>query len=338
MKKRILYIGNNLSNPTFTATYISFFSEVLKQEGYWVKTASSKDNKALRLVEMLSVIWANRQETDTVLIDTYGAQNFYYAYCVGKLCQQLKLPYVPILHGGNLPARLEKTKKLSRSLFGNARVNIAPSHFLYDIFHAEGFQNLKIIPNSITLSNFPFKERERFEPKLLWVRRFQERYNPMMSVKVFEKLAQKYPEAELCMVGPEKDGSLARCEQYARKHDLDVTFPGKLRKKEWAALASEYDLFLNSTNIDNTPISVIEAMALGLPVISTDVGGMPQLIDHGKDGLLVPENDVDAMVLAVEDLLHNQQKAREIALAARKKVEAFDWEIVKEQWKDVLNV
>ena len=338
MKKRILYIGNNLSNPTFTATYISFFSEVLKQEGYWVKTASNKDNKALRLVEMLSLIWANRKETDTVLIDTYGAQNFYYAYCVGKLCQQLKLPYVPILHGGNLPERLERTAKLSKSLFGNAQINIAPSHFLYDIFKSEGFENLRIIPNSITLKNFPFKKREKFEPRLLWVRRFQERYNPMMTVKVFEKLVQLYPEATLCMVGPEKDGSLAKCRRYAKKHQLNVSFPGKLKKKEWASLATDYDFFINSTHIDNTPISVIEAMALGLPVISTDVGGMSQLIENGKDGILVPEHDEDAMVEAIEKLLQNQELAHDIAQAARRKVEAFDWEIVKEEWMKVLNV
>ena len=338
MKKRILYIGNNLSNPTFTATYISFFSEVLKQEGYWVKTASSKDNKAFRLIEMLSLIWAHRKETDTVLIDTYGAQNFYYAYCVGKLCQQLKLPYVPILHGGNLPERLERTAKLSKSLFGNAQVNIAPSHFLYDIFKSEGFENLKIIPNSITLKNFPFKKREQFEPRLLWVRRFQERYNPMMTVKVFEKLVQKYPDSTLCMVGPEKDGSLNKCRRYARKHQLNISFPGKLKKKEWAALSTNYDFFINSTHIDNTPISVIEAMALGLPVISTDVGGMSQLIEDGKDGILVPEHDEDAMVEAIEKLIQDQELALQIARAARKKVEAFDWEIVKEEWMKVLDV
>ena len=336
MKKRILYIGNNLSNPTFTATYISFFSEALKQEGYWVKTASSKDNKALRLVEMLSLIWAHRKETDTVLIDTYGAQNFYYAYSIGKLCQQLKLNYIPILHGGNLRERLEKSPGLTKSLFGNSKINVAPSHFLYDIFIDHGFNNSRIIPNSINLADYPFKKRERFRPKLLWVRRFQERYNPMMSVKVLQELFLKYPEAELCMVGPEKDGSLESCQKYAEEHQLPVHFPGKLKKKEWAALSVDYDLFLNSTSVDNTPISVIEAMALGLPVVSTDVGGMPNLIDHGKDGILVPENDVQAMVQAIDDLLQNQEKAKSIALAANRKVQAFDWNVVKEQWMKVL--
>ena len=301
-----------------------------------MKTASAKDNKALRLMEMLSLIWTNRKETDTVLIDTYGAKNFYYAYSIGKLCQQLDLPYIPILHGGNLPDRLEKSKSLSRSLFGNAKVNVAPSHFLHDFFKAEGFENTRIIPNSVTLADYPYLKREKFEPKFLWVRRFQDRYNPMLAVRVLEKLLRYYPAAEMCMVGPEKDGSLAKCIKYTRKRELPIIFPGKLKKKEWSALAVDYDFFLNSTDVDNTPISVIEAMALGLPVISTDVGGMPHLIEHGKDGILVPEKDARSMVIAILDLLKDQEKTRSIAIEANKKVQAFDWQVVKEKWMEVL--
>ncbi len=302
-----------------------------------MKTASAKDNKALRLVEMLSLIWSHRKETDVVLIDTYGAQNFYYAYSIGKLCQQLKLPYIPILHGGNLKERLDKTPILTKSLFGNARINVAPSHFLYDIFVDHGFTNSRIIPNSITLENYPFKEREAFKPNFLWVRRFQERYNPLMAIQVFEQVYKKHTEAKMCMVGPEKDGSLAKCMEYAEQRNLPVEFPGKMKKKDWAAVSVDYDFFLNSTDVDNTPISVIEAMALGLPVISTDVGGMPYLIDNGKDGILVPQNDVSAMVAAIEDLLQNPEKCELIAKAAYEKVRKFDWEIVKEEWITVLN-
>ena len=337
MKKRILYIGNNLTNSTFTATYISFFSEVLKKEGYSVKTASGKDNKILRLADMLQLIWSNREDTDVVLIDTYGAQNFYYAYSAGKLCQQLNIPYIPILHGGNLPGRLETSKRKSRDLFGNALVNVAPSHFLYDIFKAEGFENLQIIPNAVNLEMFPYKKREHFKPKLLWVRRFQERYNPMLSLEVYEKLLKLFPEAELCMVGPEKDGSLAKCKAFAEKMNLPVRFPGKMKKKEWAALSAYYDFFLNSTDIDNTPISVIEAMALGLPVISTNVDGMPYLIENGSDGLLVPPKDVDDMLNALVSLIEDQEKARQISMAAYEKVKKFDWEVVRHEWNKLLS-
>lgn len=302
-----------------------------------MKTASGKDNKALRLMEMLSLIWTNRKQTDVVLIDTYGAQNFYYAYSIGKLCQQLKLHYIPILHGGNLKERLDKTPNLTKSLFGNARINVAPSHFLYDIFLDHGFTNSKIIPNSITLENYPFKERKAFGPKFLWVRRFQERYNPLMALKVFEQIYKQHPEAKMCMVGPEKDGSLEMCMNYAAQRNLPVEFPGKMKKKDWAAISVNYDFFINSTDVDNTPISVIEAMALGLPVISTDVGGMPYLIENGKDGILVPQNDVSTMVSAIEDLLQNPEKCEQIAQAAYEKVGRFDWEIVKEQWIEVFN-
>lgn len=337
MKKRILYIGNDLQVNSFTVTYISFFSKMLRKEGYKVKTASTRSNKALRLAEMLGLIAKYKDSTDIVLIDTYGALNFYYAYLVSKTCRMFNLEYIPILHGGNLPDRLENSRKLSKSLFGNAKVNIAPSRFLNDIFTSYGFRNTQIIPNAIQTDKYPFKQRDEFRPKLLWVRRFQKRYNPLMALNVLKKLKQKYPGASLCMVGPEKDGSMAACKKIAEKDDLDVRFTGKLKKKHWAQLSKNYDFFINTTSIDNTPISVIEAMSLGLATISTDVGGMPMLIENHHDGILVPEEDVEAMVSEISAIIENPEKGRLLCLNARKKVETFDWHAIKDEWNSVLN-
>lgn len=336
MKKRILYIGNDLALDSFTATYISFFSKVLKKEGYPVRKASNKNNKALRLIEMLGLIAKHHKETDVVIIDTYGAMNFYYAYLVAKACQIYKLDYIPILHGGNLPERLSDNRFLSKSLFGKAKMNVAPSLFLYNIFKEAGFNNLMVIPNSIELKKYPFKERQQFSPRLLWVRRFQGRYNPMLAVKVLERLLREYPEASLCMVGPEKDGTLHKCRLYSEKHNLPVTFPGKLKKKEWAAMSVDYDIFLNTTNIDNTPISVIESMALGLAIVSTDVGGMHYLVEDRMDGILVPQKDENAMVAAVKHIVEHPEESREMTVQARQKVTAFDWEVVKNKWNKLL--
>lgn len=336
MKKRILYIGNDLQVNSFTATYISFFSKMLKKEGYHVRTASTRSNKALRLAEMLALIARYKKSTDIVLIDTYGAMNFYYAYLVGKACKILDLPYIPILHGGNLPERLENSRKFSLSLFGNAKVNVAPSNFLYSIFHSYGFKNMLIIPNAIRTKDYPFKKRETFAPKLLWVRRFQNRYNPMMALKVLQHIQKEYPDASMCMVGPEKDGSMAVCKRLARKYKLDVKFPGKLKKKHWARISENYDFFINTTSVDNTPISVIEAMSLGLPVVSTNVGGMPVLIRNDHDGLLVSEDNEEAMARAVISLIKDPEHSKEICKNARDKVEQFDWELVKEKWNRLL--
>ncbi|TQI71516.1 glycosyltransferase involved in cell wall biosynthesis [Gramella sp. Hel_I_59] len=336
MKKRILYIGNDLRINSFTVTYISFFSKMLRKEGYEVKTASTRSNKALRLTEMLGLIARYKNSTDIVLIDTYGALNFYYAYLVGKACQLSNLEYIPILHGGNLPERLERSKSFSESLFGSSKVNIAPSMFLKDAFEKHGFQNTKVIPNAIKTSNYPFKRRESFQPKLLWVRRFQERYNPIMAIEVLKIISEKYPQASLCMVGPEKDGTMKTCKKLAEKYDLDVRFTGKLKKKYWSSLSQHYDFFINTTTVDNTPISVIEAMSLGLVVVSTNVGGMPQLIDHSMDGILVQDRSAQQMAVAIQDIVENPEVGVLLCKNAKSKVDEFDWSCVRDDWNQVL--
>jgi glycosyltransferase involved in cell wall biosynthesis len=274
---------------------------------------------------------------DVVLIDTYSTQNFYYALLVSQLCRVLKLPYIPILHGGNLPYRLRHNLGLSQCIFKHAAYNIAPSLYLKDAFEANGYTNVRYIPNSIELSNYPFKQRDFETPKLLWVRSFASLYHPQLAVQVLKALRDQGVDAELCMVGPDSDGTLAEVQALAKRLHVKVTFTGKLTKPEWTALATDYNVFINTTNFDNTPVSVIEAMALGLPVVSTNVGGMPYLINHEVDGLLVPPMDVKAMVAAILHLFEDPSKREQLIMNARNKVEGFDWEVVKHQWGLSLN-
>lgn len=335
--KHLVYIGNMLEGRGGAPTSIDVLPGLLRAEGVEVSTASSRKNKLLRLLEMQKLLFSKAKSANLVLIDTYSTQNFWYAVISAQLCRWLKLPYILFLHGGNLGERLQKNPKMSRRLFGRSRCNIVPSEFLLKKFSKKGIANLRHIPNSISIEDYPFRERKNIRPRLLWVRSFSEVYNPLLAVKVLEKLKEKYKEAELCMVGPAKDGSLEVCKHYVQKKSLPVVFPGKLSKTEWLHLSGNYDLFLNTTNVDNTPVSVMEAMALGLPVVSTEVGGMPYLIRDGKEGLLVPPNDETAMLNAVEYLLGNPEEVQALTVKARKKVENFDWEKVKQQWLKLLS-
>ena len=115
-----------------------------------------------------------------------------------------------------------------------------------------------------------------------------------------------------------------------------VDFPGKLSKPDWIVLSENYNVFINTTNFDNMPVSVIEAMALGLPVVSTNVGGIPFLIEDGVDGLLVPPRDEKTMCDAIIRLHNDKDLSTALALHARRKAEAFDWDVVKQQWFDLL--
>ena len=333
--KNLLYIGNQLSGKGFNSTTIETLGLALEGEGFGVFYASSKRNPLLRLLDMVSAVILYRNKVSMVLIDTYSTSAFWYAFVVSQLCNLLRLPYIPILHGGNLPDRLQKNPYLSKLIFGNAYKNVAPSKYLQSIFEDAGYHNLSHIPNTIEINNYDFLERNFNTPKILWVRAFSEIYNPKMAVDVLHAIQKEYPDAELCMVGPDKDGSLVSTKLYAESLDLKVVFTGRLSKKEWISLSESFNIFINTTHFDNTPVSVIEAMALGLPIVSTNVGGIPFLLEHRKTALLVPDGDVTAMKQAIE-MLMGDVSVRIIADNARKKAESYDWEEVKNQWIGLL--
>jgi len=331
---KILYIANNLNcqNPTTTI----LLSKILKKLGFKVVISSDKKNKIVRLLTMCLAVFKHKNAS-FILIDTYSTYNFYYALVISQLARLLSIKYIPILHGGNLPHRLDAKPFLSKLIFNNSYLNVSPSRYLEFEFGKRSFQTV-YIPNPIDLKNYKFKLREKIQPKLLWVRAFDKIYNPKMAIDVISILKDKYPLIELCMVGPDKDGSFKKIKNLATKYGIvnQVKFTGYLKKKDWILLASHYNIFLNTSNFDNMPISVIEAMALGLPVISTSVGGMPYLIDNNKNGILTPKNNPKKMAEEIINLIESPKKYEKIAINARALVTDFDFEIIKEKWLKIL--
>lgn len=333
---KLLYIGNKLQHKGFSPTTIDTLSLQLIQEGYAVKSFSDKKNLILRILDMCFGVIKNL-DAKLVLIDTYSTTAFWYVVVVSTLCNLFKIKYVLYLHGGKLPYRLDKTPRISKYIFSKSYVNIVPSGYLKHEFEQRGFTNLLLIPNTIEIKNYSFKIRKPVVPKILWVRSFVDIYNPLLAVDVLVILNKLYPNAELCMVGPDKDGSFEKTKQYAIQNNVNVIFTGKLSKKEWVKLSEDFNVFLNTTNFDNTPVSVIEAMALGLPVVSTNVGGLPFLIDSGVDGVLVEPNNALALSNKITELIQNKDKYQEIANAARLKSEKFDWVEVKKSWNSLFS-
>jgi glycosyltransferase involved in cell wall biosynthesis len=335
-ERQLLYLGNQLSRKGRTPTSIETLGKFLEAEGFVVHKASSEKNQVLRLLDMLSSLLRFRRKGGVILIDTYSTTAFWFAYLSGLLASRLHISYIPILRGGDLPKRLESHPRQCQQLFGKSKVNVAPSAYLMHHFQRVGYTNLVYIPNTIELKNYTFKHREQLQPHLLWVRSFAQLYNPMLAVQVLEQLLKTYPKAKLSMVGPFKDNSIEECKAYAEAHRLPVTFTGGMKKEDWLDYAKDFDVFINTTNVDNTPVSVMEAMALGLPVVSTNVGGIPFLLDDGIDALLVKPNRIEDFTKAVLQLLEHPDLAAQLSKAGRKKVEHFDWEVVKEKWKSVI--
>lgn len=332
----ILYIGNHLG---FEGKYLSVAQTLLPHlpNDLHFHLVSHKRNKLLRLAEMLQALFFRAAKYNLVIIDVYSTTAFYYALICGLICRVKRIKYICVLHGGDLPRRLEQNPYLSRFLFGDAVKLLAPSLYLQQYFNLKNYE-VDVIPNPIDLSMYPFRQRRILRPCLLWVRAFDATYNPQMAIHVLEKLLKTYPAACLCMVGPDKDGSMQGCLDLAKQLGVadQVQMMGLLSKTEWINLAADYDIFINTTNFDNTPITVLEAMALGLPVVSTNAGGIPYLISNNENGILVNKNDVDGMSAAIINLVSNPDYVENLSTTARHDVEKLDVRIIGKQWKEVL--
>lgn len=333
----ILYAGNILSRHGFTPTFIETLTPKLSEK-YEILSVSEKKFQILRLLNMTQSLIKNRSKIKLVLIDSYSRRAFWYTYILAKLSKFYNIPYIPILRGGGYPDRLKQSPGKCRFIFSYSAANISPSLYLKKKFEEDGYA-VNYIPNFIPLENYYFKERKNIQPKLFWVRSFHQIYNPLLAVEIFSKLKSKFPNAELCMVGPDKDGTLQKVIDAAKEKGLSnsLKLTGKLSKEDWIKLSKDYDIFINTTDFDNHPVSVIEAMALGLPVISTDVGGIPFLIRNNTEGMLVKPDNADEFVNQIVRLINEPELALKITKKAREAVEQFDWEILKFKWFELID-
>ena len=109
-------------------------------------------------------------------------------------------------------------------------------------------------------------------------------------------------------------------------------FVGRVAPSEMHRHYDEADIYVQSPAIDNMPLSVLEAAASGIPLVSTNVGGMPSMVRDGIDGLLVDDDDSEALARAVLRLLADPPFARALAESAHRRLTAYDWPVVREGW------
>jgi glycosyltransferase involved in cell wall biosynthesis len=332
---RVIYIGNKLSKTGgINPTSIETLGVQLKDIGCEMRYSSSVKNQFLRWLDMAFTIFRFRKWAQIVLIDTYSSKAFFFAWLVARLCHFFQIPYFPILRGGNLKERILNSPKLCDQVFKNSAMNIGVSNFLKSTFEEKGYA-FQMIPNNIPVGEYEFQHRFQPQPKILWVRSMNRVYNPLMALDILKLVKKEFPHATLAMVGPDKDGSLGEFNAYAKSLGLEDSAwtTGGKSKLEWRTYSKDFSIFLSTTNIDNTPISVMEAMALGLPVVSTNVGGVPFIIESGENGLLYPPQNPQAGAEAILSLLKNPELSSKLSENGRKTVESWDWEVVKYQWK-----
>ncbi len=337
----------------------------LRSEAETILCVSSQRSAVLRGLDMAATTFFQRNDYDVAIVGLYSGRAFLWGEAVAWLLEKLARPFVISLHGGALPefARLHPNR-VAKTLSKAAAVT-APSSYLAELMQPYR-KDILLLPNPIEISRYEFRLREQAQPKLVWLRSFHQIYNPQLAVKVAAELRDEFPALSLTMIGPDKDDGSRQQTELAAKTlfsptktheentkwenqnsaflrdpscgfvDEPVLFTGGVANSEVPTWLNRGDIFINTTNVDNAPVSVIEAMACGLPVVSTNVGGLPYLLTDGEDALLVPPNDAEAMATAVRRILTECGLAERLSRNARLKAESFDWSNVLPMWRNLI--
>lgn len=336
--KGILFVSNIFSVGADYGGLSIDLANRLITKGWKVNTVSSSANRFMRPIDMFLSAMLKLSNYDVALIDVFSGSAFRWAESSAWILRRLGKPIVLTLHGGNLPDFSSGNSRRVRELLSSATVVTAPSGYL--IHSMRRYRaDIRLIPNPIELSEYKFRHRDPSSPSMLYLRALHKIYNPQLAVEVLQRLKSDYPRITLRIVGPDKkDGTFESLKERVEHNKLQgsVNIEGAVSKTAVPATLDQADIFLNTTNYDNTPVSVIEAMASGMCIVSTNVGGIPFLLEHGHDALLVPPNDPDAMAHAVRRILTEPELAATLSNNARKTASQFDWSVVFPQWEQLL--
>jgi glycosyltransferase involved in cell wall biosynthesis len=207
---------------------------------------------------------------------------------------------------------------------------VVPSEYLRDVFARHGYRT-RVIRNVVDASRFRYRKRMPLRPRLLSIRNFEPHYRVDITLEAFALLKAQHPEATLTIAGHGSGEGQLR-ELAAAIGTNGIEFVGRVERPDIPGLYDRSDIFVNSSVVDNQPVSVLEAFAAGLPVVSTGTGDIAAMVRDGDTGLLVPQGDPMAMAKAVTSLLEDPGRALVMTRRGRQEIEKYTWSRVRTEW------
>lgn len=335
--KRVLIIGLFLNKKSNIPTQALELSGILKANGYEVLTVSKYKNKILRLLHTIVYILYNRNKFDVGVVQVYSGLSLVWELVSAFLIKKFNKKLVLTIHGGAFPTKVKKYPRPNLFLLHKADIITCPSTFMID---ALSEYNLKmvLVENVIEVGEYEYFKKENLQPVIFWMRALSPIYNPHMAVMVIKELKQtyNYKNVKLYMAGPDmglKDEIKALIEQHGLRDNIELVGFVNMRKKLY--FAKECSLYICTNNIDNAPVSFIEMMAMGLPIISTNIGGITHLVTDHETALLVDAEDYKGMAEKVDYLLNHPDLANKLITNGRNYIYNFSEKNVYNKWHDL---
>ncbi|MBE2258385.1 MAG: glycosyltransferase family 4 protein [Rhodobacteraceae bacterium] len=289
-----------------------------------------------RLLPYLLRLWqaAGRAGVMHVLANSGWAWHLFAAPAL-SIARLRKTPLIVNYRGGNAEPFFARAPRHVLRMLAAASLRVTPSTFLQRVFSAHGLTAV-VIPNIIDLSRFAAVPRRSFgdAPQLLVTRNLEPIYDIPTAIRAFAGIVPVFPAARLTVAGSGPE--LLRLQALVAELGLQeqVAFSGRIDNAAIPALYAAADCLVNASTVDNMPISILEAFASGVPVVSTAAGGIPDLVEQGVSGLLVPVGDHQAMTRELLRVLQDAQLAAGLRAAGLRQAQRYAWPQVRKQWLD----
>jgi len=236
-------------------------------------------------------------------------------------------------HSGEAEDHLLRWHRTAIPILKLADVLVVPSNYLVDVFARFKLRAISI-PNVVDMQRFVFRPRLSLRPIFLTNRNFEANYNVACALRAFSLIQQQFPEASMIVAGDGKQrAELTTMAQSLALNKLE--FVGLVESGNMPQIYDAADIYLNSSVVDNMPLSIIEAFASGLPVVTTDAGGIPYFVTNEETALVVSKNDHRALAEAAIRLLEDPELAAGIIQTAHRECLKYDWPAVRALWLDL---
>lgn len=291
----------------------------------WVE-ATPVLRSVFRLIPYLTTLWhtAGRVDIFHVMANSGWSWHLFAAPAVW-VARRRGVPVVVNYRGGEAAEFLGRSGFLVRFTMRQTQSLVVPSGFLQAVFAKFGMQ-AGIVPNIIDLSRFHARDPVRTgPPHLVVARNLELLYDNMTAIRAFQIVRTRFPQARLTIAGSGPEAPTLRRAVQAMGLTGAVTFTGRLERDAMASLYRSADIMINPSLADNMPNSVLEAWASGVPVVSTNVGGIPYLAQHGVTADLVPPADAQAMAQASMTLLSDDVLWAQRAEAGLNEAQRYTW-------------
>lgn len=226
-------------------------------------------------------------------------------------------------------AEIEGSSFYRRFLFRQARVITATSHFLADVTRRYTDKEVHVVPFGVDCKMFRPIERMNMTSvvTLGFVKRLKAHYGPEHLIRAMALVVDKHPQTKLLMAG---SGELrSQLEALTEQWGLtgNISFLGAIENRQVPELLKIVDIFVMPSIWEGFGVAAVEAQAMGIPVVASRVGGIPEVVLDGKTGLLVEPGDSEQLAQAILTLIENPTLRRQMGERGRRHVLAnYRWE------------